>query len=162
MTQNKFIGRACLIVILFSLSILENACLAFAPTKTTTANYVGLYPAPKFTPTRYGGRSSVSVFDDSKPTSVALAFVSPDLEAEVLTTMAHATMDFSGFFAPSKSVLRLYSVVGRIFVISADYITDHSIQPEELAIQLFLLGIAVKELIVDNTVPARSTSNQTK
>uniref|UniRef100_A0A7S4EEW2 Uncharacterized protein n=1 Tax=Pseudo-nitzschia australis TaxID=44445 RepID=A0A7S4EEW2_9STRA len=138
------------LLILCSLSILANLCLGFAP---MTTNFEGVYPTRKYVP-RYGRFNVVS--DVSKPT-VALA-VSPDMEAEVLTTMAHATMDFSGFFGPSKNLLRLYAVVGRVFVISADYITDHSIHPEELMIQLVLLGIAIKELIVD--VP--TNSNQTK
>ena len=72
--------------------------------------------------------------------------------------MAHVTMDFSGLVNPSKTLLRYSAVLGRIFVISADYIIDHSIHIEELMIQLFLIGIAVKEIIVDN--PANS--NQTK
>jgi hypothetical protein len=83
---------------------------------------------------------------------------SSDIEAEVLTTMAHVTMDFSGLVNPSKTLLRYSAVLGRIFVISADYIIDHSIHTEELMIQLFLIGIAVKEIIVDN--PAKS--NQAK
>eukprot|EP00537_Pseudo-nitzschia_pungens_P004313 CAMPEP_0172360520 /NCGR_PEP_ID=MMETSP1060-20121228/4523_1 /TAXON_ID=37318 /ORGANISM="Pseudo-nitzschia pungens, Strain cf. cingulata" /LENGTH=72 /DNA_ID=CAMNT_0013082531 /DNA_START=351 /DNA_END=569 /DNA_ORIENTATION=- len=72
--------------------------------------------------------------------------------------MAHATMDFSAFFGPSERLIRLYSVVGRVFVISADYVSDNSIRPEELAIQLLLMGIAVRELIVD----APANSNQAK
>ena len=77
-----------------------------------------------------------------------------DVEAEVLTTMAHVTMDFTGLVSPSKTLLRYFAIIGRVFVITADYVTDHSIHPEELLIQLFLMGVAVREIIVDN--PSRS------
>mmetsp|Transcript_3320 Transcript_3320/g.9195 ORF Transcript_3320/g.9195 Transcript_3320/m.9195 type:complete len:148 (-) Transcript_3320:190-633(-) len=139
-----------LFAFLVSLSLFANVCFGFAP---VTRNSVNIRHAPNSIPR--SGRTSV-VFDDSKPT-VALA-VTPDVEAELLTTMAHATMDFSAFFGPSERLIRLYSVVGRVFVISADYVSDNSIRPEELAIQLLLMGIAVRELIVD----APANSNQAK
>eukprot|EP00534_Pseudo-nitzschia_fraudulenta_P000403 CAMPEP_0201124030 /NCGR_PEP_ID=MMETSP0850-20130426/10119_1 /ASSEMBLY_ACC=CAM_ASM_000622 /TAXON_ID=183588 /ORGANISM="Pseudo-nitzschia fraudulenta, Strain WWA7" /LENGTH=72 /DNA_ID=CAMNT_0047391209 /DNA_START=364 /DNA_END=582 /DNA_ORIENTATION=+ len=69
--------------------------------------------------------------------------------------MAHVTMDFSGFVSPSKHLLRYFNVIGRVFVIAADYIIDHSIHPEELAIQLILMTLAIKEIVVDN--PSNST-----
>ncbi len=73
--------------------------------------------------------------------------------------MAHVTMDFGGFVLnPSKTLLRCFIVLGRICAISADYVIDHSIHPEELMIQLVLMTIAIKELVVDS--PA--SSNQTK
>jgi hypothetical protein len=71
----------------------------------------------------------------------------PSVEAELLTGMAHLSLDFAGMFSPSKSLIRLFAVVGRIFVISADYLPDHSIHPEELLVQLFLLAVTMKELI---------------
>ena len=83
----------------------------------------------------------------------------PDMEAEMLTTMAHFTMDFAGLVAsPSKSLLRSFAIVGRICVVSADYITDHSVHPEELMIQLFFLSIAIKEMVVDNKKKPSSSS----
>ena len=83
----------------------------------------------------------------------------PDMEAEMLTTMAHFTMDFAGLVAsPSKSLLRSFAIVGRICVVSADYITDHSVHPEELMIQLFFLSIAIKEMVVDNKNKPSSSS----
>eukprot|EP00536_Pseudo-nitzschia_multiseries_P008415 jgi/Psemu1/198051/e_gw1.213.10.1 len=140
MTKIVFNGAFAFLV---WLSLFTNVCLGFAP---MTTNSIGFRTTPH----------SGVVVDSPKPTT-ALA-VTPDMEAEVLTTMAHATMDFSGYFSPSKSLIRLFMVVGRVFVISADYVIDHSIRPEELAIQLILMGIAVKELVVDP--PANS--NQAK
>jgi hypothetical protein len=72
--------------------------------------------------------------------------------------MAHVTMDFSGLASPSKSLLRMFTVIGRIFVISADYILDNSIHPEELVIQLFLMSIAIKEMIVDTPTTTPTTT----
>lgn len=134
--------------ILVSLSILASGCLGFVPRPTNT---VGVAQH------RHVSDSSNNVFDRTKS---AMAMIpTPDIEAEALTTMAHMTLDFTGFFSPSKNILRLLAVVGRVFVISADYITDHSIHPEELVIQLFLMGIAVREMIVEKEP---STSSEAK
>lgn len=80
-----------------------------------------------------------------------------DVEAEVLTTMAHVTMDFGGFLNPSKNLLRYFTVLGRVFVISADYISDHSIHTEELMIQIILMVIAIREIIVDSPASSKLT-----
>jgi hypothetical protein len=71
----------------------------------------------------------------------------PTVEAGVLSGMAHAALDFSAFFNPSRQMLRLFAVVGRLFVISADYLPDHSINQGELAIQLVLLSLTMKDLV---------------
>jgi hypothetical protein len=77
-----------------------------------------------------------------------LSLLPPDIEAEALTDMSHVVLDFSVFFSPSKQQLRLFSIVGRILVISADYIPDHTILPEELVDQLFLLGVSMREIVL--------------
>jgi hypothetical protein len=43
-------------------------------------------------------------------------------------------------------LLKKSSVTGRVLVIFADYIPDHSIHPEEPAFQLFMLGLAIRNL----------------
>jgi hypothetical protein len=71
------------------------------------------------------------------------------VEAEVFTDMSHVTLDFTPSLldsSSSKALLKKTSVIGRVFVILADYIPDHSIHPEELVIQLIMLGLAVKNL----------------
>jgi hypothetical protein len=89
------------------------------------------------------------LFGSSLPPDIPIA-VDPSLEAELLTGMAHIAMDFSGIlFSPSRSILRLFTVFGRIFAISADYVIDHSIHTEELMIQLFLICVALKEYLND-------------
>jgi hypothetical protein len=76
-----------------------------------------------------------------------LTIMNPSVEAEVLTDMSHVMMDFSGFFTPSRSLLRCFSVVGRILVLSADYLPDHTVHPEELAVQLFLLAYSLSDVL---------------
>jgi hypothetical protein len=78
-----------------------------------------------------------------------VASIDPSLEAELFAGLAHVALDFTGFLSPSKSLIRLFSVVGRVFAISADYLPDHSIHTEELVIQIFLIGIAMKDLVYD-------------
>jgi hypothetical protein len=73
----------------------------------------------------------------------------PNVEAEVFTDMSHVTLDFTPSLldsSSSKALLKKTSVIGRVFVILADYIPDHSIHPEELVIQLIMLGLAIKNL----------------
>jgi hypothetical protein len=76
-----------------------------------------------------------------------LTIMNPSVEAEVLTDMSHVMIDFSGFFTPSRSLLRCFSVVGRILVLSADYLPDHTVHPEELAVQLFLLAVSLSDVL---------------
>ena len=74
--------------------------------------------------------------------------------------------------SPSRSLLRLFAVLGRVFAMSADYIQDHRIYTEELLIQLFMISLALKELFFDganatatttaSTNNSPTTSNQTK
>lgn len=74
----------------------------------------------------------------------------PSVEAESLTLLAHLTLDFSGFvMSPSRSLLRLFAVLGRVFSMCADYVVDHSIHTEELMIQLFLISVTLWELLFD-------------
>jgi hypothetical protein len=75
----------------------------------------------------------------------------PLIEAELCTTMAHVTLDFTSLASQSssRSLMRRFSVIGRVFAISADYLPDHSIHTEELMIQVFLLSLALRELLGD-------------
>jgi hypothetical protein len=98
-----------------------------------------------------------------------LNVVDPSVEAESLTVLAHLALDFSGLMSPSRSLLRLFAVLGRVFAMSADYLYDHNIYTEELFIQMFLISVALKELFFDGNATTTSstnssprTSNQTK
>jgi hypothetical protein len=150
-----------MVVLLISLSNFDNVCLGFV--QKPTIKSTGLLSRSKTsTTTSYTGKDARSTFPSTTTTTTTttmnVATISSDLEAEVLTTMAHVTMDFSGLASPSKSLLRMFTVIGRIFVISADYILDNSIHPEELVIQLFLMSIAIKEMIVDTPTTTPTTT----
>jgi hypothetical protein len=102
---------------------------------------------------RRGGLSSNVV---TTKLEVSGSSFDPSVEAELCTTMAHVALDFTGLMSPSKSIIRLFSVVGRLFAISADYLPDHSIHSEEVMIQGILLALALRELIserIGNTTP---------
>ena len=138
MVSTRTIGRVA--IILLSLSILANGFVPRMPQSS------GLRPT-------FGSMLSQQ---DNGQRAFAMA-PSADIEAEVLTTMAHVTMDFGGFLNPSKNLLRYFTVLGRVFVISADYIIDHSIHTEELMIQLILMVIAIREIVVDSPTTSKLT-----
>lgn len=72
--------------------------------------------------------------------------MSPDdplVEAEVLTDLAHVTLDVATLFGPSRLGIRLSSIIGRIFVMAADYVPDHTIVPEEMVFQVCMLCLAL-------------------
>jgi hypothetical protein len=73
----------------------------------------------------------------------------PNVEAEVLIDMSHIALDFTLLLNSSSfnALLKKTSVIGRVLVIFADYIPDHSIHPEELVMQLIMLALAVKKLL---------------
>lgn len=68
-------------------------------------------------------------------------------QAEVLTDMAHLTLDLATLFGPAKLVIRAAAVVGRMAAMGADYLPDHFMLPEELVFQVFMLGIAWTALV---------------
>ena len=72
-----------------------------------------------------------------------------ELEVETLTGVSHAALDFPTilFGTPSKRTLQLLSLVGRLSVICADYIPDHSIRPEELCVQLIMLAVTMRDML---------------
>jgi hypothetical protein len=148
-----------MVVLLMSLSNFDNVCLGFV--QKPTFKSTGLLSRKSSTTTSYTGKDARSTFPTTTTTAMNVATISADLEAEVLTTMAHVTMDFTGLASPSKSLLRMFTVIGRIFVISSDYIVDNSIHPEELVIQLFLMSVAIKDMIVDTPTATPTTTTTT-
>lgn len=98
------------------------------------------------------GSSGLTIAEDMP---LAAATSAPQLvEAEVLTDMAHVALDFSGLLSPSKSMIRLYSIFGRLLALSADYLPDHVIHPEEFVIQFFLICVTMRELIQEKFMKA--------
>lgn len=90
---------------------------------------------------------------------VSATDIDPSVEAELCTTIAHVALDFTGLMSPSKSIIRLFAVIGRLFAISADYIPDHSIHTEELTIQMFLLALATRELLAERVASAANATS---
>ena len=140
-THQKFSTTTMLMVCLALISMCVNPCHSFTTAPITTQRQ----------------QSSLSMM------------LGPDIEAQVLTTMAHVTMDFPGMMKPKKTetpiptttttessarvpsqtvVLPFLLVVGRVMVIASDYILDHSIHPEELLIQLFLMSASMKDILL--------------
>ena len=139
-THQKFSTMTILMVCLAVLSMCVNPCHSFTTAPITTQRQ----------------KSSLGLM------------LGPDIEAQVLTTMAHVTMDFPGMMKPNKKettptttteasaarvpsktvVLPFLLVMGRVMVIASDYILDHSIHPEELLIQLFLMSASMKDILL--------------
>ena len=73
--------------------------------------------------------------------------LSTEAPKEVLNSMSHLSMDFSaGFFAlgsyfasSSRIINQMCSITGRMLILMADWIPDHSISPQQFVIQLFFL-----------------------
>jgi hypothetical protein len=100
----------------------------------------GLLDSPQLT-------TSMSALLLSMLSTTSSTLLDPNVEAEVLTDVSHLALDFTSLLnLLPKSLLKKTSVIGRVLVILADYIPDHSIHPEELVIQLFMLGWAIKNL----------------
>jgi hypothetical protein len=150
MKQTTRLSIAFVILMLF-LGSIQHDCHGFVHRPTATATTTTAV-SPTFQRASMVGHA---VVDPHQYHSLGSMF-DPSLEAESLSIMAHVTLDFSGFVVtPSRSLLRLFAVLGRIFAISADYVVDHSIHTEELVIQLFLISVVVKDWLVDgNTVVA--------
>lgn len=79
---------------------------------------------------------------------VTITDVGTEVKAEVLTDMSHIVLDFSGFFTPSKSLTLMGALVGRLMVLYMDtFLPGHNVPPEELAVQMFLFGINLYDLL---------------
>ena len=79
------------------------------------------------------------------------------VETQVLNDMSHLGIDLAAFFVPSLLLLRIAAIIGRICTITADYIPDHVIVPEELAFQMAMLCLACSGLIKSALIPAAAS-----
>jgi hypothetical protein len=67
----------------------------------------------------------------------------PAVEEEVLLDMAHVVLDFATSSGPDiPPIMPLLPVIGRLLIIGADYLPDHSMNFEEMIFQALMLGIA--------------------
>jgi hypothetical protein len=94
-----------------------------------------------------GASASAATPDSVIVTGLTSLLSSPLIEAEVLNDMAHLTLDLASFFGPARLAIRAAAVLGRMAVMGADYLPDHSMLPEELVFQFFMLGLAWVALV---------------
>ena len=82
--------------------------------------------------------------------ATATAFASPDKQAEVLSDSSFALCEYPTFLPDLKTNklrIRVAQVLGRILIIDISLLPGHTFHPEELAIQLFLLGASLQPII---------------
>ena len=101
------------------------------------------------------GITTVS-FSSASDFATAIA-TNPDVEAEVLSDGSHAFMDFPFLFGSGNSNnnggskklrMRYAQVLGRLMVIAVGFLPQHGFHhPEELVIQLLLLGLNLKPIV---------------
>lgn len=143
---------------------LFTSALCFQSTNAFVDMAIPMPAAPMITPEAIIG-DAISTFADSPlvsstmgiansmtlPAQAAASAISssPEVESEFLGDMAHMALDFSGLFRPTKKTMRLYSLGGRLLGLMADYVPDHSIHAEELLIQVFFMGMTLKEILDD-------------
>mmetsp|Transcript_3504 Transcript_3504/g.5920 ORF Transcript_3504/g.5920 Transcript_3504/m.5920 type:complete len:358 (+) Transcript_3504:144-1217(+) len=68
-------------------------------------------------------------------------------EAEVLSDVSHVALDFTTLLSPNTAVIRLFTLVGRMLVISSDYIQDQYISPDDWAFNLFMLALSARSFL---------------
>ena len=66
----------------------------------------------------------------------------PVFEAEILNDISHIVLDFTTFVSPNTVWIRLFNVIGRILIISSDYVQDQHITPDEAFFQASMLIIS--------------------
>lgn len=79
----------------------------------------------------------------------------PVILAEILNDMSHVALDFANtlfgqIFSNSRTactysrnvIIRGAAIIGRLFALSADYLPDHRVVPEELVFQMVMLTLA--------------------
>ena len=80
------------------------------------------------------------------PWAVIKTVLDPVFETAVFKDMSRAA-DAATFFISCKKNLRLLSIFGRLFVMAADYIPDHYIEPTQLGIHMLLLGTTMSDIM---------------
>ena len=124
----------------------------FSPSTTATASApLSMVPLPDFDlslPTELLAFSNVNALSsNSKSDSIPNNLV----QAEVMNGMTHALLDFASLFGGATLLVRLATVVGRLCVVGVDVgratADASSILPDELGIQLGLLGFAVYQVM---------------
>jgi hypothetical protein len=86
----------------------------------------------------------------------------PHMEAEILSDASNIALDFSTLLSPNTAVIRLVTLVGRVLLLSSDYIQDQYISPDEWIFQLCMLAISTRSFIRSvRPIVSASISNST-
>lgn len=86
----------------------------------------------------------------------------PYLEAELLSDASHVALDFSTLFSPNTAMIRLFTLVGRVLLLSSDYIQDKYVSPDEWVFQLFMLVLSTQSFLRSvSPMIAAAASNST-
>ncbi len=86
----------------------------------------------------------------------------PQLEAEVLSDVSHVALDFTTLLGPNTATMRLLTLIGRVLVLSSDYIQDQYISPDEGIFQLIMLALSTRSFVKSvRPMMAAVTSNST-
>lgn len=90
------------------------------------------------------------IWNNRNRNSITSLSALPDIEGEVITDTAIALCDYATFLPDmktSKLRIKYAQVIGRILFIDVSLLPGHTFHPEELAIQLFLLGGSIQPII---------------
>lgn len=88
------------------------------------------------------GASAASAAAATSGAAALSTALDPLLEAEVLTDLAHISLDLFTVLGPARLATRLAAIVGRLLAMLADYVPDHKVLPEELVFQAIMMVVA--------------------
>jgi hypothetical protein len=80
----------------------------------------------------------------------------PDTEAQFLLDISHLLLDFTAFFKFDGKFLNFAQIAGRISFILIDFLPGHAFHAEEMAVQLFLLGVSLQRMMPDREEPSEN------
>jgi len=84
---------------------------------------------------------------DASGPLVSILDAGPDAQAEALMDVSHVLLDFTALFKYNGRFLNCAQLVGRISFIAIDFLPGHAFHVEEMAVQLFLLGLNILRMI---------------
>ena len=99
-----------------------------------------------------GSTSSFPQHFSSISQGISDALNNPNVESEILSDVAHFALDLFTFMTPEKWLLRFAALIGRVCSISADYIPDNYIKPDEVVFQSIMLFVSTF-LFAQSTFP---------
>ena len=105
-------------------------------------------------------KSLLLMKDMSGPLSSVL-ITDPDAEAQVLMDISHIFLDFTAFFKFKDKFLNYAQLIGRIAFIMIDFLPGHAFHMEEMAIQLFFLGLNIQKIMPYFDAENQETSSST-